>query len=493
MPSWSHEGSCAGAVSLRSGAASSSLLLIYFAFFSGGSGKAPPTSTSTTTTQHATVTAEHFPKHSPLNPDWKGSGRAVTLGFGGDVHFAGAVGVNLAKDPSTALGTTIPQLFAGSQLTMVNLESVVTDGSVCPEPQSKPYIFDAPASAITALKSANISVVTEGNDHGLDCGPQGLSQNLTIAHQAGYPVIGIGNNAAQAFAPYRVTINGQRIAIIAATQVIADNLVSTWTASSTQPGVASAIDPTQLVREVQQVRQTADTVIVYVHWGTEAQACPNPQQEPLAQQLVKAGADVVIGADTHVLLGGRLPRQRVRRLRTRELRLLRQQSAGDEQRVPDRHGRGPPHHERRVPAGHDPVGTATTADRCTCGGGRPELECGPQLHQPVRHPGNKPRHHARRNGGLRCAAHHGDHHDDGPELRGDDYHHDDGRIGIVADGRRKRVGHDDDHDDDPSHDHDVSHPQRRLSATHADGRPSVSAPSRTLVRHPRAAPVPLGR
>ena len=52
------------------------------------------------------------------------------------------------------------------------------------------------------------------------------------------------------------------------------------------------------------MRRTADTVIVYVHWGTETQACPNPQQEPLAEQLVKAGADVVIGADAHVLLGG---------------------------------------------------------------------------------------------------------------------------------------------------------------------------------------------
>ena len=94
------------------------------------------------------------------------------------------------------------------------------------------------------------------------------------------------------------------MAIVAATQVIADNLVSTWTASATQPGVASAIDPTQLVREVQQVRRSADTVIVYVHWGTETQACPNPQQEPLAEQLVKAGADIVIGSDAHVLLGG---------------------------------------------------------------------------------------------------------------------------------------------------------------------------------------------
>jgi hypothetical protein len=274
------------------------LLLIYFAFVSGGSG--PPSKTAPA--HHATVTAEHFPKHSPLNPDWTGNGHAVTLGFGGDVHFAGAVGANLAKNPATALGTTVPQLLSGTQLRMVNLETAVTNGT-CPEPQSKPYIFDAPASAVTALKSATISVATEANDHGMDCGAEGLSQNLTIASQAKYPIIGIGNTAAQAFTPYRVTIDGQRIAIIAATQVIADNLISTWTATATQPGVASAIDPTELVREVQQVRRTADTVIVYVHWGTETQTCPDPQQEPLAQQLVKAGADIVIGSNAHVLLG----------------------------------------------------------------------------------------------------------------------------------------------------------------------------------------------
>jgi poly-gamma-glutamate synthesis protein (capsule biosynthesis protein) len=277
-------------------------VIIYFGFFSGGSGT-PSTTTTTSSPQGHTVAAQHFPTHSPLNPDWKGNGHTVTLGFGGDVHFAGVVGESLAKDPSTALGTTIPQLFAGTQLRMVNLETVVTDGT-CPEPQNKPYIFDAPASALTALKSASITVATEANDHGLDCGQQGLSQNLTIATQAGFPILGIGNNSSQAFAPYRVTVDGQRIAIITATQIIADNLVNTWTASATQPGVAAAIDPTQLVREVQQVRRTADTVIVYVHWGTETQACPNPQQEPFARQLVKAGADVVIGADAHVLLGG---------------------------------------------------------------------------------------------------------------------------------------------------------------------------------------------
>lgn len=280
------------------------LLIIYLAAFSGG-GSGKPTASTTSTTSHSghtTVSYTHFPKHSPLNPGWTGDGQSVTLGFGGDVHFEGTVGESLASDPSTALGTTIPQLFAGTNVSMVNLESVVTDGT-CPEPQNKQYIFDAPASAVTALKSAKISVVTEANDHGYDCGAEGLSQNLTIATQDAYPIIGIGNNAAQAFAPFRVTVDGQRIAIIGATQVIESNLVSSWTASGTQPGVASAIDPTELVSEVQQARKTADTVIVYLHWGTETQSCPNPQQEPLAQQLVKAGADIVIGSNSHVLSG----------------------------------------------------------------------------------------------------------------------------------------------------------------------------------------------
>ena len=55
---------------------------------------------------------------------------------------------------------------------------------------------------------------------------------------------------------------------------------------------------------MQSARRTADTVVVYLHWGTETQACPDPQQEPLAEQLVNAGADIVVGTGAHVLLGG---------------------------------------------------------------------------------------------------------------------------------------------------------------------------------------------
>jgi hypothetical protein len=274
------------------------LFLIYIIAFSGGGPKKvkPPA-------HHGGTARASFPAHSPLNPNWKGDGKPVTMAFGGDVHFEGAVGARLTEDPTTALGNTVAQLLGGAQLRMVNLESALTNGT-CPQQQDKQFIFFTPPTALTALHDATVSVIAQANDHAVDCGQAGLAQGLAAEKQAAFPVVGVGSNAAQAYAPYLTKINGQRIAVIAATQVLASNLASTWTATSSQGGVASALDPTQLIRAVQKARRTSDTVVVYLYWGTETVACPNAQQEPLAQQLVNAGADIVVGSGAHVVLGG---------------------------------------------------------------------------------------------------------------------------------------------------------------------------------------------
>lgn len=146
--------------------------------------------------------------------------------------------------------------------------------------------------------------MTEANNHGEDCGAPGLQMALAARTQSNYPILGIGQNVDDAFTPYRTTIDGQRIVIIAATQVIDSDLQQSWTATDTQAGLASAYDVPALIAAVESARKTADTVIVFLHWGVELQDCPDPLQEPLATALVKAGADVVIGSHAHVLLGG---------------------------------------------------------------------------------------------------------------------------------------------------------------------------------------------
>ena len=234
-----------------------------------------------------------------------GSGKQVTLAFGGDVHFESPIRERLAASPSSVLAPIAPVL-GRADIAMVNLETAVTDRG---EPAAKAYVFRAPASAFAALKSGGIDLVTVANNHGMDYGTIGLKDTLTAGRRAEVPVVGAGWNDKQAYEPHRVTVNGQRIAIIGATQVLDDHLVSAWTAGPGKMGLASAKDEPRLVRAVREARETSDTVVVYVHWGLELSGCPTGYQTSLARKLVGAGADIIVGSHAHVLLGaGKLKR-----------------------------------------------------------------------------------------------------------------------------------------------------------------------------------------
>jgi poly-gamma-glutamate synthesis protein (capsule biosynthesis protein) len=141
------------------------------------------------------------------------------------------------------------------------------------------------------------------NNHGMDYGEAGLRDSLAAARRYRFPVIGIGLDGKRAYAPYRQTVRGQRIAIIAATQVLDDHLISSWTAGPGKPGLASAKDVPRLVQEVRRAHRTSDTVVVYLHWGVELEGCATQDQRTLARRLVAAGADIVVGGHAHRLLG----------------------------------------------------------------------------------------------------------------------------------------------------------------------------------------------
>jgi hypothetical protein len=232
-----------------------------------------------------------------------GSKRPVTLAFGGDVHFESPIREQLAASPASVLARVAPVLRR-ADLAMVNLETAVTERGT---PAAKEYTFRAPSSAFTALRQGGVDVATVANNHGMDYGTVGLADTLKASRRAHVPVVGAGWNDTQAYAPFRKTINGQRIAVIGATQVLDDNLISAWTARPRKMGLASAKEEDRLVRAVRAARRTSDTVVVYVHWGLELAACPTGFQTSLARRLQAAGADVIVGSHAHVLLGtGRL-------------------------------------------------------------------------------------------------------------------------------------------------------------------------------------------
>jgi poly-gamma-glutamate synthesis protein (capsule biosynthesis protein) len=252
--------------------------------------------TATATPARATQGVPHTASPSSRPASASAAAGSITLAFAGDVHFTGRT-ARLLSDPATALGPIAAVLKAGD-FTAVNLETAVTSGGV---PQPKTYHFRTVPAAFTALRDGGVDLVTMANNHVLDYGQAGLADTLAAARAARFPYVGIGKDAAAAWAPYVTTVKGMRIAVIGVSQVA--ELASSWVATPSRPGEANAIDLGRTLAAVRAARRLAPTVIVFMHWGTEGEACPDPNQLSLARQLAAAGASIIVGAHAHMLQG----------------------------------------------------------------------------------------------------------------------------------------------------------------------------------------------
>jgi poly-gamma-glutamate synthesis protein (capsule biosynthesis protein) len=170
-------------------------------------------------------------------------------------------------------------VLAGADLAVVNLETAVTEGG---QAAPKKYTFRAPSTAFSTLKAAGVDVASMANNHGMDYGLTGLRDSLAASKTAGLPVVGIGLDDDQAFAPYLTRIKGQRIAVIGATQVLDSNLLTAWTAGPGKPvwlppRTRRACSPPS--GRACGLRHAGGLL----HWGQERSSCPLERQRTLAR------------------------------------------------------------------------------------------------------------------------------------------------------------------------------------------------------------------
>jgi Bacterial capsule synthesis protein PGA_cap len=250
--------------------------------------------TTSATTAPTTTTVPTGPRGP------RGSGQPVTFAFAGDTQFDGQLGAQLRANPNGVLAPVTPVL-SGADLAMVNLETAITDrGEPVP---GKNFHFRSPALSFAALRAAGIDVVNMANNHALDYGPVGMQDTFDAIQSSGFPVAGIGHNAAEAFQPYRTVIKGQRIAIVSAVDWLEPGLVAAWSATDSQAGLAFSIDPGRLIAAVAAVRPEVDTLVAFLHWGDENTQCASRRQKELGLMLLDAGADMVVGSHAHRVFG----------------------------------------------------------------------------------------------------------------------------------------------------------------------------------------------
>lgn len=254
----------------------------------------PPVGDGSTVSGHASSSSTSAPR-GPL-----GSGQTVRFAFAGDSSFQGLSNA-LARDPSAVLRSIAPVL-GDADVTMVNLEAALGSGGT---PEKKAFTFQAPVESLTALKAAGVDLVTMANNHGMDFGVDGLKSSLAIKASGVMPIVGIGVDSNEAYGPYVTEIKGQRLGFIAANDVFDASLEARWTATATGPGIASAkgSNQEQLITSVSSTRPKVDTLVVFLHFGRETETCPNARQKDLAQALIDAGADIVVGSHAHRIQG----------------------------------------------------------------------------------------------------------------------------------------------------------------------------------------------
>ncbi len=212
--------------------------------------------------------------------------------FVGDIMLSRQIGtiIRREQDPHYHF-LRIADKTNSADIAFANLESVASTrgknvGSI--------YSFRAEPDTLKGLSFAGFDVVSVANNHAFDWGPdafldtQMLLDNLAIKH------IGGGNDSASARTPVIFKKNNTTFAYLGYSEF----------ANPRPPKGYPVVAPLvleEMIKDITLAKQSADVVIVSVHWGTEYETKASDEQRRVARELIDAGALIVAGHHPHVM------------------------------------------------------------------------------------------------------------------------------------------------------------------------------------------------
>jgi len=186
-----------------------------------------------------------------------------------------------------------------ADLVLGNLESAIVGDDVEPPPMPEtgptPFILNAPLTAPDTLRHAGFDILSLANNHTLDYGSVGLAETVNRLTQAGLLTVGAGESIDTAYQPLLVDVKGVRLAFLAF------NLIGGYQSADPDGWANAAWNETLATQAIVQAQGQADAIIVSIHWGDEYLIYPSPSQHRVAQIVLDAGADLVIGHHPHVV------------------------------------------------------------------------------------------------------------------------------------------------------------------------------------------------
>lgn len=162
------------------------------------------------------------------------------------------------------------------------------------------YVLVGSADNADALARAGFDVMSVATNHikncgVMTCGDRAFFDTLNNLERVGVSPVGAGSNHAEAMQPVVVELNGIRFGFVSLGQI-----ETMAFAGEDTPGIA-VLNKENIQMAVDAARKVSDVVIFLPHWGPEDVPVPSYIQRDLAQHIVAAGADLVVGNHTHVV------------------------------------------------------------------------------------------------------------------------------------------------------------------------------------------------
>lgn len=151
---------------------------------------------------------------------------------------------------------------------------------------------------VRRLKELHIDVVSLANNHFFDLGEVGALHTIEMLDKEGILHCGAGRNLQEAGSPVVVRVEGKEVAFLAFCDVDYDNVFMCTYASENSPGV-NPMKEDYFISEIKKNKKKYDYVVVLAHWGTENTFYPNVTTVKMANQMMDAGACLVLGSHPH--------------------------------------------------------------------------------------------------------------------------------------------------------------------------------------------------
>ncbi|MDD6050281.1 MAG: CapA family protein [Clostridiales bacterium] len=229
----------------------------------------------------------------------------ITLTFTGDVTLGGEeyragepdsfASVYEREGPEYFL-KNFADFFAEDDLTVINLEGVLTDNDSLPPVQEGKlgsYFFKGKTEYTSVLTSSSVEAVTIANNHTWDYGEQGVRDTIAALEAAGVAWFGTNN---------RHTTDTERFLFFEKDGVTICLVSVYWEDYlQGQPEGCGAF----LAQEIARIKQSgeASAVIAVFHGGQEYGRHRSGPQTVFTKMAMKAGADLVICHHAHVVMG----------------------------------------------------------------------------------------------------------------------------------------------------------------------------------------------